>query len=365
MRRRDRLERRIQAEGHPEAARAWCRAALPHVSRTFALNIRVLRGDLGDAVLLAYLFCRIADTVEDSPHVPPAAKPDLLAAYRSLFPLGEGWGARAGRWAERFAGLEDGGPDHVLCRSLPTVCTAFVSLPPEFRGPVEDCLREMTAGMTRFAARRAADPAGRLRLETLAELEEYCHYVAGTVGEMLCRLFAVSSPALDFVRVERMRGLAGRFGLALQLTNVLKDVAEDAERGAFYLPRALAAQHRIEPEQILDPERRPAARAALRELVVLAAGALDAALAFTLLIPRREPRLRLFCLWPIFLAARTLRRVRDDERLFLPGVRARIGRAEVRRCLGETTVAVLSDRAIRRLYARARLGLDAADPTQA
>jgi farnesyl-diphosphate farnesyltransferase len=234
------------------------------------------------------------------------------------------------------------------------VFAAFSALPLEMQRPVENCVDEMTRGMQTFAERRAADPDGQLRLETLAELEEYCHYVAGTVGQMLCRLFAVSSPSLDVGRLERMQRLAERFGLGLQLTNIVKDVAQDAQRGICYVPRALAARHRLAPEQILDPESRPAARAVMRELVALAAGGLDAAVAFTLLIPRREARLRLFCLWPIFLAARTLRRVGEDERLFLPSARLRIGRGEVRRTLGATAMAVWSNRAIRRLYARVR-----------
>jgi farnesyl-diphosphate farnesyltransferase len=174
---------------------------------------------------------------------------------------------------------------------------------------------------------------------------------------MLLRLFAASTPHLDAARQERMRRLAGRFGLAMQLTNIIKDVADDAGRGAFYVPRSLAVRHRLAPEEMLDPGRRPAARAVVRELVGLAAAALDAAIAFTVLIPRRETRLRLFCLWPIFLAVSTLRAVLEDERLFLPGARLRIGRAEVRRCLGRTTLAVWSNRAIRRLYARQRLAL--------
>ncbi len=346
-----------------EAARAYCRRTLPRVSRTFALNIRLLGGPLGDAVLLGYLFCRIADTVEDSPHLDPDSKARLLAEYSTFFPLRDGWHEPVAAWSRAFAGLESGGDDHSLAANAVMVFRAFAGLEPRFRRPVEECVREMAAGMRLFALRRAGSADGRLRLETLADLEQYCHYVAGTVGQMLCRLFAVSSPSLDLVRQERMRRLAGRFGLAMQLTNIVKDVAEDAQRGTFYVPRALAARHRLDPEQLLDPERRPAARAVVRELVALAASALDAAVAFTLLIPRREARLRLFCLWPIFLAARTLRRVREDERLFVPGARPRIGRAELRRCLGETTLAVVSNRAIRRLYARQRVGLDATSTT--
>lgn len=348
----------LTARPDVDAARAHCRRVLPRVSRTFALNIRLLQGPLGEAVLVGYLFCRVADTVEDSPHLDPVTKARLLEEYRTFFPLRDDWRARVAAWCRELEGLAGEGEDHALAADVTPVFTVFEALPPPFRRPVEECVREMASGMRLFALRRSRAGDGRLRLETLAELEQYCHYVAGTVGQMLCQLFAVSSPSLDLVRLERMRRLAGRFGLAMQLTNIVKDVAEDAQRGVFYVPRALAARHRLDPEQLLDPSRRPAARAVVRELVALAASALDAAVAFTLVIPRREARLRLFCLWPIFLAVRTLRRVRDDERLFVPGARPRIGRGELRRCLGETTLAVVSNRAIQRLYARDRLGLD-------
>ena len=339
------------------AARAYCRSVLPHVSRTFALNIRVLPGALREAVQCAYLFCRIADTVEDSPHLPATRKAELLAEYSTLFPLAADTPTRARAWAQVFAPLGALGADHALCARLEAVCIAFAALAPELRAPVETCVREMAGGMRSFTLRRAAASDGGLRLETVADLELYCHYVAGTVGQMLCGLFAVTSPSLGAASGDTMRRLAERFGLAMQLTNIVKDVAEDAQRGAFYVPRALAARHRLEPDEILDPSKRHAARGAVAELVALAASALDGALAFTLLIPRREARLRLFCVWPIFLAVRTLRRVQEADG---PRAGTRIGRGEVRRCLSQTTALVWSNRGLRWLYARARPRLDAA-----
>ena len=154
------------------AAREYCRSVLPRVSRTFALNIRLLQGPLGDAVLLGYLFCRIADTVEDSPHLALQDKPELLTGYANLFPTGDDTRARAAAWARSFAPLAHHGEDHALCLHAETVFEAFATLPSRFRAPVEDCVREMALGMQRFAARRAADPSGRLRLETLADLEQ-------------------------------------------------------------------------------------------------------------------------------------------------------------------------------------------------
>jgi farnesyl-diphosphate farnesyltransferase len=330
---------------------------LPRVSRTFALNIGLLRGTLGEAVLLAYLLCRIADSVEDSPHMEPAERARFLAGYRELFPPGEGWREAVRAWARALGPVPAGGGEQELVANAFVVFTAYAALPAAYRQPVDDCVREMTAGMRTFALRRAATPDGRLRIETVAELEEYCHYVAGTVGTMLCRLFALSSPALDGGKVERMRALAGRFGLGLQLTNIVKDVAVDARHGVFYVPRALAARHRVQPEELLLPQHQPATRAVLREMVALAASALDGAVAFTLLIPRREARLRLFCLWPIFLAAGTLRRVHEEAEHLVPGKRPRLRRDEVRRWLGISTLVAPSNRAIRGLYGRVRLRL--------
>src|SRR5690242_4831518 len=63
--------------GHDEAMR-FCRDVLPAVSRTFALSIRILPGALGDAVCIAYLVCRIADTIEDAPDVAAPRKAELL-----------------------------------------------------------------------------------------------------------------------------------------------------------------------------------------------------------------------------------------------------------------------------------------------
>jgi farnesyl-diphosphate farnesyltransferase len=332
---------------------------LPRVSRTFALNIRVLEGELRETVLQAYLFCRIADTAEDSPWVAAEEKPARLAAYARLFPLAPEWEEGVREWTRQFAGLSKRGDDHALCRHGEAVFRAFAETPAPLRAPVEQCVQEMALGMRDFASRRAASPRGFLQLEDVDDLERYCHVVAGTVGQMLVRLFAATSAHIDAAREKQMSELAERFGQALQLTNIIKDVADDTRRGACYVPRELAERHRLAPESILDPRHRGQARAVLRDLVTRAAQALDAAVQFTLMIPRREVRMRLFCLWPIFLGLRTLVRVLQDERVFVPGARPRITRHEVRRCLGESSVAVLSNSAIRRLYGRYRVALDA------
>ena len=77
---------------------AFARGIIGRVSRTFAIGIRVLPGDLGKAVLVGYLLCRIADTVEDDGRATAARRQELLARFAACFEdpmLARGFAAEA------------------------------------------------------------------------------------------------------------------------------------------------------------------------------------------------------------------------------------------------------------------------------
>src|SRR6185312_14814339 len=90
------------------------------------------------------------------------------------------------------------------------------------------------------------DAAADIRAPSLAELDLYCDRVASAVGRLSVRIFGCDLPAADRV--------AWALGRALQLTNILRDLAEDAERGRLYLPREYLVDAGIaetEPEAVL------------------------------------------------------------------------------------------------------------------
>ncbi len=302
----------------------------------------------------------MADTVEDSRWLEVETKPRLLQEFAAMFPLGDDAEVRAAQWGRAFAGVASSDADHALCHDAAIVLRAFAAEAAALRVPVEACVHEMALGMRDFAVRRVQ--SGVLQLEDGADLERYCHIVAGTVGAMLVRLFATTSPRLDVEHQRRLTALAEPFGRAMQLTNIVKDMADDLRRGACYVPRAWANRHRIAPEMLLDPGSRIQARHVIGEIAALAARSLDAALAFTLVLPRREVRLRLFCLWPLFLAASTLRHALLEDAVFVAGARPRVRRSEVRRTVGTTSAIVFSDSAIRWFYGRRRTALQAVLP---
>jgi phytoene synthase len=78
----------------------------------------------------------------------------------------------------------------------------------------------------------------------LEALREYCHAVAGVVGQMCVRIFGATDPRAD--------DLAGELGFALQLTNILRDVGEDWRGGRFYLPLDELAAHGLDEQALLS-----------------------------------------------------------------------------------------------------------------
>src|SRR5207249_7919888 len=106
------------------------------------------------------------------------------------------------------------------------------------------------------------DAAGDIRAPDSATLDLYCARVAGAVGHLSVHIFGDPSPAAHEV--------ADALGRALQLTNILRDLDEDAQRDRLYLPREVLERHGIrtaEPVQVL---RHPALPAACREVAALA-----------------------------------------------------------------------------------------------
>ena len=111
----------------------YCHDVLPHVSRTFALNIRLLRGDFGDAVRIGYLMCRAADTLEDSWPGAPAA---IEARFDTMLAAIGGDAAAAERIAAEARAVAAGCEDLRLVAHYPRVWRAFRALPDAQRTPL-------------------------------------------------------------------------------------------------------------------------------------------------------------------------------------------------------------------------------------
>jgi farnesyl-diphosphate farnesyltransferase len=273
-----------------------CWDILPKVSRSFALVIRWLPNRLDDAVCVAYLLCRIADTLEDS--------------LRSL--------PEKRRWLARFADtLDEGTPDipetgyredyRCLMTKVPEVLACYRSLPDDARAVLRARVREMCEGMAEWADRE---------IVTFEDQNAYCYYVAGLVGLLLTDLFHAYGQVSDAER-EKLLPLAVDFGLALQKVNILRDLREDLIEDRCYWPREVLRRHGLDAETVLQPDRVTDALSAMSDMVEDHWPYLEAALKYLTLLPVRALRLRVFCAIPLFMAVATIRRCEGNPDVFL------------------------------------------------
>jgi len=236
-----------------------------------------------------------------------------------------------------------------------TVFAAFEALPPSSREIIASHVAETARGMERINREKTDGPL--LRLETWDDLDEYCYYVAGTVGIMLTRLFAEHSRHVDPASGKRLTALGTNFGRGLQLTNILKGIGPDRRQGRVYLPSEPLARHAVTPEKLLSPESRDGVLAVVHEILPRALQDLEDALRYTLLLPRREPRLRLFCLWPLFTAVRTLGVVAQGHGLGDASLQPKISRGVLYHEMAVSAAQVFSNGGLRRRFARFRRDL--------
>ena len=337
-------------ENTPQNDRAFCLDALERVSRTFSLNIGVLRGDSHWGILLAYLLCRIADTIEDAPSVPASIKKQKLCEYASLFPPGDDINTRVSLFLEDVDFADDS-DEGILLANTGRVFSEFASLPPPFIEKISPHVREMACGMADFQDRAAN--GGIAILRDRKELERYCYYVAGTVGLMLTDVFLLENPHVSEKAAKNLYDRSVAFGLGLQLTNIAKDFAFDKERGWCYVPLSFFREEGIDPATDTYTAHPEGFLRVHRRLITLAASYLDEALQYTLDIPRRSLRYRLFCLWPLFMALRSLTRISASPDLFR-GKSIKISRNEVKRIIQATSLAAPFNGILRLLYARER-----------
>ncbi len=206
---------------------------LEKTSRTFALSIPVLPEPTRREVMIAYLLFRIADTFEDASHW-RAGKPHPGALRLPRFAFGatraNGPRPLAERWAAQDVSPHKGYRE--LIAEVPFVLDAFFALSAGAIAPIRAHVSRSAEGMASIVSRTRD---GRLTLQSVQDLKDYCYIVAGIVGEMLSELFLLDRPALAPV-APYLRERAATFGEALQLVNILKDSAGDAAEGRSYLP---------------------------------------------------------------------------------------------------------------------------------
>ena len=315
------------------------KAILKQVSRSFYLTLIVVPRCVRDQIGLSYLFARAADTIADTDLIDRGSRLLFLKRFKAQF-AGEsiGWeDVRAIQAALLPHQTESA--ERRLLECLADCFRLYLEFTPEDRARICRLMTTLTNGMEMDLTVFRGDAARDLTaLQTMADLDRYIYYVAGCVGEFWTEMTCAHLPSLAGWDVPEMAKIGVRFGKGLQLTNILKDVARDLQRGRCYLPEVLMRDAGLEPRDLLRKESLPRLRPVLTKLVAVALEHLDQGWLYTMAIPRREVRLRLACMWPILFAGGTLRLVSTSPELLDPSVTLKISKGQVYRLMALTTL---------------------------
>ncbi len=211
------------------ALRETIRQSVESAGTSFYWAMRLLPPERRDAMYALYAFCREVDDIADDAG-PPEGKKQALAAWRG-----------------EIDALYAGRPSHPIARALHPAVIGFGLRREDFHAVID--------GME-------MDAAEDIRAPDLATLDLYCARVASAVGHLSVHIFGDPGPDAHAV--------ADALGRALQLTNILRDLDEDAARGRLYLPREILDRHGIRGAEPAEVLRHPALPAACRDLAAIA-----------------------------------------------------------------------------------------------
>ncbi len=322
---------------------------LQGVSRTFALTIPQLPAQLKCVVGNAYLLCRIADTVEDEPTLSVEQK---CLFTNQFIQVVEGNQSAEDFATQLFPLLSDQTleAERDLIKNTDRVIRITQNYNNNQKRALARCVRIMAKGMADYQEKETLNG-----LPDQVAMDDYCYYVAGVVGEMLADLFCDYSEEIN-QHAETLKKLSVSFGQGLQMTNILKDIWDDQQRGACWLPQATFSKYGFDLSNLKAGSNDPAFHQGLGELLGIARGHLENALEYTLLIPKDERGIRKFCLWAIGMAVLTLNKINKD-RNFSHGDQVKISRRSVKTTIFLTSLFVSQDKLLKLLFNYAISGL--------
>jgi phytoene synthase len=209
------------------AAYEHCRAIAKREAKNFYYSFRVLPQHKSDAMCAVYAFMRKADDLSDDESLSLDARREAMAA-----------------WTNEWRDARNTSSDDPIFLALNDTQRRFdIS---------DELLEQLVAGTTLdlnpqpqgVLLHTLADGTTVQIYETFAALHHYCYLVASVVGLVCIKIFGYTDRSAEQLAVDT--------GVAFQLTNILRDVREDAERGRIYLPADLLSEYNIAPERILE-----------------------------------------------------------------------------------------------------------------
>ncbi|KAK5701475.1 bifunctional farnesyl-diphosphate farnesyltransferase/squalene synthase [Elasticomyces elasticus] len=229
-----------------------CLRLLDLTSRSFSAVIKELHPELLIPVVVFYLILRGLDTIEDDMTIDISEKEPLLRNFHAHLD-DESW---------TYDGNGPNEKDRELLVKFDVVAKEYNKIKPEYKKIIIDITHRMGDGMADYAK------LGNVSVQTIKNYEEYCHYVAGLVGEGCTRCF-VEAKLANPVLLSRPE-LTESMGQFLQQTNIIRDIREDQDDGRCFWPKEVWSKYVPEFADLFLPQNRDKALYCQSEMILLA-----------------------------------------------------------------------------------------------
>jgi farnesyl-diphosphate farnesyltransferase len=318
---------------------------LRSVSRSFYLSVRLLPARLRQPVSLGYLLARATDTIADTSKISPAVRAERLAslsnAIQGKIPPDE-----VVDLAASFAPRQDNAAERVLIQSLPRCLEWLENIDPVDRNEIRAVMQKITRGQA-LDLQRFGNPDEIGSLARGEDLDEYTYLVAGSVGEFWTRLCFRHVRKFTKQNEMAMSDLGKRYGMGLQLINILRDAGTDVRAGRCYFPEEELAAIRMTAAEILrEPDR---FRPIYRKWREKAEEGLKAGMQYARAIQNR--RVRAATALPALIGARTLALLRNAGGTALRR-QIKVPRKEVRSIMRSLALTLASQNTIDKMFVK-------------
>ena len=353
---------------HPKhlAEKVVLQRILKNVSRSFYLSLRVLPDAVRKQVSLAYLFCRAADTIADTPAFPQCQRLPMLQIFRKQFVLDTPCFEDLQQLHTALLPQRTQPDTYHLLSHLPNCFRLFVRLSAVEQQLIRDLVLTLTHGMEMDLTYFSGETASTVQaFPDLVTLDLYTYYVAGVVGEFWTKIHQRYMQRWQPHEFHTLYALGIRFGQGLQMTNILKDLGKDVSMGRCYLPREQLEQLGIRPEELQNPATLQRLQPLIMQLIWHTLEHLDQACQYVRQLPRKALRLRLSCMWPLLFAVQTLEVIGRSEVLLCPEARVKISRGAVYRTMLRSLWCLMAPDMFENYYTYLRRRLTATLPRRA
>ena len=314
---------------------------LKDTSRSFYLTLNVLPKKIRNQIGLTYLLARISDTIADSRVGDHKNLIDLISIYSDRI---QGVTKEMPDLTDLSA-LQENLAEKELLKNINIPINYLEksnSLNDSDRMKIRKCLEIIIEGQ-KLDLERFGMPTKEniVALKSEKELDEYTYSVAGSVGEFWTHM----SVDHQFDTNEELRNelfeKGIKFGKALQLINILRDIPEDILMGRCYIPEDELLRYNLIPDDLLDSKNMNEFRSLYDSYISKTYDYLKEAIVYVGLLPNNEYRLRLSCLLPILIGQRTLIMLTENNVLDT-GNRIKVSRKDIKKIFRRALFASLS-----------------------